>query len=79
MKDRGAKAKAPPCPPGSYTTEFIDYFTDIPLQLVNKINPTHFIASFYLKDRSPNTFFMGPIVDKDIESAIGNLKNSNVV
>ena len=57
--------------------KFINYFTDIPLQLVNKINPTKFIASFYLKDRSPDTFFMGPIVDKDIESAIGNLRNKN--
>ena len=57
--------------------KFINYFTDIPLQLVNQINPTNFIASFYLKDRSPDTFFMGPIVDKDIESAIGNLRNKN--
>ena len=59
--------------------KFVDYFTDIPLELVFKMNPTHFIGSFYLKDRSPKTFFMGPIVDKGNESAIVNVKNSNVV
>ena len=59
--------------------KFVDYFTDIPLELVFKMNPTDFIGSFYLKDRSPKTFFMGPIVDKGNEWAIVNVKNSNVV
>ena len=59
--------------------KFINYFINIPLKLVSKINPTNINASYFLKGRQPNTFFMGPIIDKDIETAIKNLKNNNNV
>ena len=59
--------------------KFINYFTEIPLKLVNKINPSNIKASYFLKRRLPTSFFMGPITDKDIESSIKTLKNNNGV
>ena len=57
--------------------KFIKYFIETPLKLVSKINPININASYFLKDRPSNTFFISPIIDKDIESAIKNLKNNH--
>ena len=59
--------------------KFINYFTSIPLKLVSKISSVNINASFFLRDRPSSSFFMGPIIEKDIETAINNLKNSNGV
>ena len=56
---------------------FIDYFSNIPHKLVDKITPVDMTAESFLKSRNPSTFFMSPIIGKDIESAIKNLKNCN--
>ena len=53
--------------------KFINYFINIPLQLMSKINPVAANASSYLKSRSQSSFFMSPIVEKEIELAIRNL------
>ena len=58
---------------------FINYFTNIPHKLVNKIKSVNVNATFFLKNRNFNSFFMNPIIDKDIESAIKSLKRSNGV
>ena len=34
---------------------------------------------FFLKDKSSSSFFMNPIIEKDIETIINNLKTSNGV
>ena len=57
--------------------KFIDYFINIPYKLVSKIIPVNINASFYFKNRSHNSFFISPVIDKDIETAIKNLKSSN--
>ena len=41
--------------------KFIKYFTDIPLKLISKINPSNMNFLDFLKDRTTSTFFMGPI------------------
>ena len=56
---------------------FIDYFANIPHKLVEKITPVNTTATSFLKNRNINTFFMSPIIGKDIESAIKKLKNCN--
>ena len=45
--------------------------------MINKVRPVNINASFYLSNRSLNTLFMSPIISKDIESVIKNLKNNN--
>ena len=57
----------------------MSYFAKIPFITLRNIIPVNVNPLFYLKNRSPNTFFMGPIIDKDIESAILSLKNCNGV
>ena len=59
--------------------KFISYFTEVPLKLISKIVPININPSFFLRGSSPNTFFMGPIIANDIESAIKNLKANNGV
>ena len=56
---------------------FIDYFSNIPHKLVDKITPVDMTAESFLRNRNPSTFFMSPIIGKDIESAIK--KNSKIV
>ena len=58
---------------------FMSYFAKIPFITLRNIIPVYVNPLFYLKNRSLNTFFMGPIIDKDIETAILSLKNCNGV
>ena len=55
----------------------LPYFVKIQYNLINKVKSVNIDASFYLVKKSLNTFFMSPIISKDIESVIKNLKNSN--
>ena len=57
--------------------KFLNYFISIPLQLISKINPVDVNASSFLTKRSRNSFFMSPVINKDIEMAINDLKSSN--
>ena len=59
-------------------SKFIEYFTNIPHSLVNKIKPARSSSSSFLKSQF-STFFMRPVIDKDIETAIKSLKSSNGV
>ena len=59
--------------------KFIDYFINIPYKLVSKIIPVDVNASFYFKNRSHKSFFVSPVINKDIEIAIKNLKSSSGV
>ena len=56
---------------------FMSYFAKIPFLTLRNIIPVDVNPSFYLMNRSPSTFFMGPIIHKDIDSAILSLKNCN--
>ena len=60
-------------------SRFMNYFANIPFETIRKINPVNVNALSYLKNSPPNTFFMTPIINKDIESAISSLKNCNGV
>ena len=53
--------------------KFLNYFINIPLQLLSKINPVVANASSYLISRSQSSFFMSPVIEKEIELAIRNL------
>ena len=57
--------------------KFNDYFTGIANKLVEKITPVNVNPSDFLKNRTLNSFFMNPIVNQEIESAITGLKNCN--
>ena len=57
--------------------KFIEYFVSIPHKLVSKIRPVDVDVSFYLTNRSHSSFFLRPIISKDIESTIKILKNNN--
>ena len=59
--------------------KFNNFFTSIPNKLVNKITPVNVNATSFLRNRIFNSFFISPIVNKDIESAIKNLKSCNGV
>ena len=56
---------------------FMNYFANIPFQILRNINKVKINALSFLTNRSPNSFFMSPIVNKDIETAINSLKNCN--
>ena len=55
---------------------FIDYLTNVPKQLISELPNNNNNVNMYLKNRQRNTFFMYHIQSKDIEDAIGNLKNN---
>ena len=55
---------------------FIDYFSNIANQLVSEIPPTEITAESYLSNTKYSSFFMFPIDNQEVESAIMNLKNS---
>ena len=57
--------------------KFIDYFINIPHKLVGKISPVNCSASEFFKNGPHGTFFMTPIVNKDVETAINSLNNNN--
>ena len=57
--------------------KFIDYFISIPHNLISKVRSVDVDISFFLKNRSCKTFFLMPIINKDIESVIKNLKYNN--
>ena len=59
--------------------KFIDYFSNIASQLVSEIAPSDRNAESYLKDRNFNSFFMVPIVNKEVEIAISSLKSSGSI
>ena len=59
--------------------KFINYFSNIAHKLTSKIKPVNTNFSQYLSNKSFKTFFMCPIIDKDIELAISNLKSCNGV
>ena len=59
--------------------KFIDYFSNIASNLVSEIAPEERDASFYLKNRNLNSFFMIPIVSKEIENTINSLKSSSSI
>ena len=56
--------------------KFIEYFSNIASNLVSEIPPSDRNVTSYLKQRSLNSFFMIPIVFKEIENAISSLKSS---
>ena len=55
---------------------FIEYFTGIAEKLTSQLPTSLNTVSHYLKDRINNTFFMNPIIDKEVSNAISNLKNN---
>ena len=56
---------------------FIDYLTNVPKQLISELPNNNNNVNMYLKNRQRNTFFLYyHIQSKDIEDAIGNLKNN---
>ena len=57
--------------------KFIDYFSNIASQLASEVAPSDKNAASYLKNRNSNSFFVIPIVDKEVETAITQLKSSN--
>ena len=57
--------------------KFIKYFISIPYSLVSKIRSVDIDMLSFLSNRSHNTFFFRPIINKEIESVIKNLKNNN--
>ncbi|CAL4115926.1 unnamed protein product [Meganyctiphanes norvegica] len=59
--------------------KFINYFSEIPQKLTSKIKSVNTNVSQYLSNRCYKSFFMCPIIDKDVELAINNLKNCNGV
>ena len=59
--------------------KFIEYFANIANQLVSKISPVEINATSYLKNRNANSFFMIPIVSKEVEDAICSLKSSGSI
>ena len=60
----------------SVPNEFIEYFSNIASLLVSDIAPSNYNASYYLKNKNPNTFFMAPILSNEIEKCITSLKSS---
>ena len=56
--------------------KFSDYFSNIADQLVSEITPANRNESYYLKTKNINSFFMIPIVGKEIELSISALKSS---
>ena len=56
--------------------KFINYFTSIADRLISNLPQTNSNASSYLRNRTENSFFMYPIVKKEIEYAINDLKNN---
>ena len=57
--------------------KFIDYFSNIASQLASEVAPSDKNAASYLKNRNSNSFFMIPIVNKEVETAITQLKSSS--
>ena len=57
--------------------KFIEFFSNIPNQLVNSVPSTNINPMTYLKDRNRNSFLMSPIVAKELETAISQIKDSN--
>ena len=57
--------------------KFIDYFSNIASQLASDVAPSDKDAASYLKDRNLNSFFVIPIVNKEVEIAITQLKSSS--
>ena len=56
--------------------KFIDYFSNIANELVSEIPPVEVKPESYLNKINYRSFFMSPIVSKEIESAINNLKDN---
>ena len=63
-------------PSNEVPNKFINYFTSIADLLISNIPQTNINASSYLTNRTENSFFMYPIVKKEIECAINDLKNN---
>ena len=61
----------------SVPNKFIDYFSNIASQLASEVAPSEKNAASYLKNRNSKSFFMIPIVNKEIEIAITQLKSSS--
>ena len=57
--------------------KFIKYFISVPYSLVSKVRSVDIDILHFLSNRPRNTFFFSPIINKDIESVIKNLKNNN--
>ena len=57
--------------------KFIEYFSNIASQLASEVSPSNNSAASYLKNRNSNSFFIIPIVSKEIEIAITQLKSSS--
>ena len=55
---------------------FVEYFTGIAEKLTSQLPTSLNTVSHYLKDRINDTFFMNPIIDKEVSNAISNLKNN---
>ena len=56
--------------------KFIDYFSNIANKLVSEIPPVDVSSASYLSNSNYSSFFMSPIVNKEVESAIKNLKDN---
>ena len=54
--------------------KFIEYFSNIASQLVSEVSPSEKNAASYLKNRNLNSFFMIPILSKEVENGITQLK-----
>ena len=63
-------------PKNDVPNKFINYFTSIADTLISNLPQTNTNASSYLRNRTENSFFMYPIVKKEIECAINDLKNN---
>ncbi len=59
--------------------KFIDHFSNIASNLVSKIAPADRHAASYLKNRNLDSFFMIPIISKEVEIAISCLKSSGSI
>ena len=56
--------------------KFIDYFSNIANTLVSEIPPVEVSPESYLSNTNYSSFFMSPIVSKEVETAINNLKDN---
>ena len=55
---------------------FIEYFTTIAEKLTSQAPPTQINAASYLKNRTVNSFFFNPCIEKEVIDAIDNLKDN---
>ena len=58
---------------------FIDYFSNIPKQLVDDTSPQINEIKSYLGNKNSKTFFMNPVINKEVEAAISQLNNTNTL